>query len=58
MIGTSREAVNKQLRDWEAKGFIDVRRGSITILDAPSLQAVVDDMSCSPASVAESRREV
>jgi CRP-like cAMP-binding protein len=55
MIGTSREAVNKQLRDWEGKGFIDVRRGSITILDRPSLQAVVTDMSCSPDTVVATR---
>lgn len=52
MIGTSREAVNKQLRDWEAKGFIDVRRGSVTILDRNSLEAVVTDTSCAPDAVA------
>ncbi len=55
MIGTSREAVNKQLRDWEEKGFIDVRRGSITILDRPSLEAVVTDTSCAPVAVAATR---
>jgi CRP-like cAMP-binding protein len=55
MIGTSREAVNKQLRDWEAKGFIDVRRGSVTILDRNSLEAVVTDTSCAPDAVAAAR---
>lgn len=56
MIGTSREAVNKQLRDWEEKGFIDVRRGSITILDQQSLQALVTDANCSPDSVVAARQ--
>ena len=55
MIGTSREAVNKQLREWEAKGLIDVRRGSITILDSPSLEAVVGETACSPDAVAATR---
>lgn len=55
MIGTSREAVNKQLRDWEAKGFIDVRRGSVTILDRNSLEAVVTDTSCAPDAVVAAR---
>jgi CRP-like cAMP-binding protein len=40
MIGTSREAVNKQLRSWEEQGLIDVRRGSITLLDRRRLHDV------------------
>lgn len=40
MIGTSREAVNKQLRAWEESGLIDVERGRITILDRDGLEAV------------------
>jgi CRP/FNR family cyclic AMP-dependent transcriptional regulator len=48
MIGTSREAVNKQLRIWEEEGLIDVGRGSITILDRDGLVAVVNDLSCMP----------
>lgn len=48
MIGTSREAVNKQLREWEEKKLIDVRRGSITIADRNGLQAIVDDTDCAP----------
>lgn len=43
MIGTSREAVNKQLRLWEEEGVIDVRRGSITVLSRDRLARVVED---------------
>jgi CRP-like cAMP-binding protein len=43
MIGTSREAVNKQLRFWEEEGVIDVRRGSITLLKRDRLQRIVVD---------------
>ncbi|MBK8174156.1 MAG: Crp/Fnr family transcriptional regulator [Rhodospirillales bacterium] len=43
MIGTSREAVNKQLRSWEQDGMIDVRRGSITVLDRSRLERIIDD---------------
>ncbi|MCU0838342.1 MAG: Crp/Fnr family transcriptional regulator [Rhodospirillales bacterium] len=43
MIGTSREAVNKQLRAWEGLGILDVKRGSITILKQQRLERIVDD---------------
>lgn len=43
MIGTSREAVNKQLRAWEGEGIIDVSRGSITILDRAALKQIVSE---------------
>lgn len=43
MIGTSREAVNKQLRFWEEEGVIDVRRGSITVLSRERLAEIVED---------------
>lgn len=43
MIGTSREAVNKQLRSWEDDGMIDVGRGSITVLDRSRLEQIVHD---------------
>lgn len=43
MIGTSREAVNKQLRFWEEEGVIDVRRGSITVLSRDRLARIVED---------------
>ncbi len=42
MIGTSREAVNKQLRAWEGSGIVDVRRGAITILEHQRLEQIVD----------------
>lgn len=41
MMGTSREAVNKQLRAWEEEGLIKLKRGSITILDAGQLELIV-----------------
>jgi len=44
MIGTTREAVNKQLRTWEKDGVIDVGRGSITVLDRSRLESVVEDL--------------
>lgn len=43
MIGTSREAVNKQLRSWENEGLIDVRRGSITVLHPDALERIVNE---------------
>lgn len=43
MIGTSREAVNKQLRSWEGDGVVDVRRGSITVLNRAHLQHILDE---------------
>jgi CRP-like cAMP-binding protein len=43
MIGTSREAVNKQLRIWEEQGIVDVRRGWITVLDRGVLENIVDN---------------
>ncbi len=43
MIGTSREAVNKQLRFWEEEGVIDVRRGSITVLSRDRLTRIVNE---------------
>jgi CRP/FNR family cyclic AMP-dependent transcriptional regulator len=43
MIGTSREAVNKQLRAWECAGLIDLKRGSITVLKREKLEQIVDE---------------
>lgn len=43
MIGTSREAVNKQLRAWEEAGILDVKRGAITILKRERLEQIVDE---------------
>lgn len=41
MIGTSREAVNKQLRAWEAEGIIELGTRSVTITDPDALGLVV-----------------
>jgi CRP-like cAMP-binding protein len=43
MMGTSREAVNKQLRAWQGDGMIVLRRGSITVVDQERLADVVAD---------------
>lgn len=38
LVNASRESVNKQLRDWEEQGIIDVNKGKITLLDPARLQ--------------------
>ena len=38
MVNASRESVNKQLRDWEEQGIVDVDRGKITLLNPMFLQ--------------------
>jgi CRP/FNR family cyclic AMP-dependent transcriptional regulator len=38
MVNASRESVNKQLRDWEEKGIVDVHKGKITLLNLERLQ--------------------
>lgn len=43
MIGTSREAVNKQLRSWQEHGLIGVGRGWIKLLDRSELEKIVAD---------------
>ncbi len=42
MMGTSREAVNKQLRAWENEGLIRLKRGSVTLLDSEQLELIVE----------------
>ncbi|MBT3358992.1 MAG: Crp/Fnr family transcriptional regulator [Rhodospirillales bacterium] len=44
MMGTSREAVNKQLRAWEEEGLIRLKRGSVTLLDPEQLELIVEAM--------------
>ncbi|MBC8157879.1 MAG: Crp/Fnr family transcriptional regulator [Alphaproteobacteria bacterium] len=44
MMGTSREAVNKQLRAWEDEGLLRLKRGSVTLLDAEQLELIVEAM--------------
>jgi len=38
MVNASRESVNKQLRDWESQGIVDVDKGKITLLNPSRLQ--------------------
>lgn len=38
MVNASRESVNKQLREWEERGIVDVNKGKITLLNLESLQ--------------------
>ncbi|MGA9574590.1 MAG: Crp/Fnr family transcriptional regulator [Lysobacterales bacterium] len=38
MVNASRESVNKQLRDWEQQGIVDVSKGKITLLNPARLQ--------------------
>ncbi|HRW60232.1 MAG: Crp/Fnr family transcriptional regulator [Rhodospirillales bacterium] len=41
MIGTSREAVNKQLRAWEEAGLIALKRGAVKIINRQRLEEIV-----------------
>lgn len=43
MIGTSREAVNKQLRTWEDAGIIDLRKRTVTIVDLDQLENLITE---------------
>jgi CRP-like cAMP-binding protein len=38
LVNASRESVNKQLRDWEEQGIVDVNKGKITLLNLERLQ--------------------
>ena len=40
MMGTSREAVNKRLREWEREGVLALGRESVTLLDRDSLEQI------------------
>jgi len=44
MVNASRESVNKQLRDWEEQGIIDVHKGKITLLNLERLQQKAEGM--------------
>ena len=41
MIGTSRQAVNKQLREWENSGMIQLHRRSITVRNLENFEDIV-----------------
>lgn len=38
LVNASRESVNKQLRDWEEQGIVNVNKGKITLLNPTRLQ--------------------
>lgn len=38
LVNASRESVNKQLRDWESQGIVEVHKGKITLLNTALLQ--------------------
>lgn len=40
MVGTTRESINKQLRDWSQRGFVRFDRGTLTVLDPKGLEAL------------------
>lgn len=42
MMGTSREAVNKQLRQWEDAGLVALGRNSISVVDREALEQLVE----------------
>lgn len=39
-LGISRQAVNQYLQEWRAKGWVDVGRGKVTVLDESALQTM------------------
>jgi len=40
MVGTSRESINKQLREWTQGGLVRFERGTVTVLDERGLAAL------------------
>ncbi|WP_375411904.1 Crp/Fnr family transcriptional regulator [uncultured Bradyrhizobium sp.] len=42
MVGMSRESINKQLRSWESRNWVRLEHGAIVVLDAASLQTLVE----------------
>jgi CRP/FNR family cyclic AMP-dependent transcriptional regulator len=44
LMGTTRESVNKQMRQWTTDGLITVDRGYITVHDADALETYVESM--------------
>jgi CRP-like cAMP-binding protein len=43
MLGVTREAVNKQLREWKKDGLVDMQDGQMLILDPTALEDLVGD---------------
>lgn len=42
LVNASRESVNKQLREWETDGIVNVERGKISILNPDRLQEIAE----------------
>jgi CRP/FNR family cyclic AMP-dependent transcriptional regulator len=42
MLGVSRESVNKQLRRWQAEGFIALEQGCVILLSEPALHSLAE----------------
>jgi CRP-like cAMP-binding protein len=40
-LGVSRQAVNEQLQEWKARGWVALGRGSVTVQDAAALRGAV-----------------
>jgi CRP-like cAMP-binding protein len=41
-LGVSRQAVNEQLQDWKARGWVALGRGSVTVQDTAALRAAIN----------------
>jgi DNA-binding FadR family transcriptional regulator len=39
-LGLSRQVVNQHLRNWKAKGWVDLGRGKMTIVDEKAMQRI------------------
>jgi len=40
-LGVSRQAVNQQLQAWKARGWVELGRGAVTVLDEGAIRAAV-----------------
>ena len=41
-VGMSRESTNKQLRAWEARGWVRLERGGVAVINAAALIKLID----------------
>lgn len=44
LVNASRESVNKQLREWEAQGIVDVKSGKISLLKPERLKEISEGL--------------
>src|SRR5206468_1151719 len=42
-LGLSRQMVNQHLQSWRGKGWLEVGRGSVTVVDAAALQGLTQE---------------